>query len=151
MVVLVFGAVDLIVWNPQAKVPGLSLDAIYTRMIAEDHFQPGIGIGAAVGWAAFWGSLAGVVVVFAARRAHTWMTPRRVLILLLTIVGVAVFFRFFAGFSIGMSIADTWGTSGVSASVASAVLPYVGQAALASAVVLNGWAPKSQRAALPVG
>lgn len=101
-------------------------------------------------WAVFWGGLAAVVVTFAAQRSQMWMTPRRVSILLLTIVGGAVFFRFFAGFSIGMSIADTWVTSGVGTSIASAVLPYAGQLALAAAVVLSGWAPKIYQSRVPV-
>ena len=67
-------------------------------------------------------------------------------ILLLAIIGVAVFFRFFAGFRLGMSIADTFGTSGANTSIVSAVLPYVGQLALATAAVLSGWAPKIHNA-----
>jgi hypothetical protein len=148
--VIVSGAADLLVWNPQSKVPALGIDAIYARMISVDQFQPAAAIGAVVVWAVFWGGLAAVVVILAAQRRHTWMTPRRVSILLLTIIGGAVLFRFFAGFGIGMSIADTWATSGVGTSIASAVLPYVGQLALAGAVVLNGWAPKVHQSTAPV-
>ncbi|WP_158252263.1 hypothetical protein [Cryobacterium sp. Y29] len=61
----------------------------------------------------------------------------------------AVRARFFAGFSIGMPIADAFGTNGASTSIASAVLPYAGQLALATAAVLSGWAPKIHNADTP--
>ena len=148
-VVIVIGAVDLLVWNPQAKVPALSFDAIYARMIAVDQFSPSSAVVGVTLWAAFWGGLAVTVFILAARRSQMWMTPRRVSMLVLSIIGGAVFFRFFAGFNIGMSIADTFGTNGVSSSIASAVLPYVGQLALATAAVLSGWAPRIRNADTP--
>lgn len=148
-VVIVIGAVDLLVWNPQAKVPALSFDAIYARMIEVDQFSPSTAIVGVTLWAAFWGGLAVTVFIFAARRSQMWMTPRRVSMLLLTIIGGAVFFRFFAGFSIGVSIADTFGTNGANTSIVSAVLSYVGQLALATAAVLSGWAPKIHNAETP--
>ncbi|TFB72710.1 hypothetical protein E3O06_10405 [Cryobacterium glaciale] len=77
-VVIVIGAVDLLVWNPQAKVPALSFDAICSRMIEVDQFTPSAAIVGVTLWAAFWGGLAVTVFVFAARRSQTWMTPRRV-------------------------------------------------------------------------
>ncbi|TFD26666.1 hypothetical protein [Cryobacterium lyxosi] len=147
--VIVIGAVDLLVWNPQSKVPALSFDAIYARMIEVDQFSPSTAIVGVTLWAAFWGGLAVTVFILAARRSQMWMTPRRVSMLLLSIIGGAVFFRFFAGFSIGMSIADTFGTNGASTSIASAVLPYVGQLALATAAILSGWAPKIRNADTP--
>ncbi|WP_104126325.1 hypothetical protein [Cryobacterium sp. Y57] len=148
-VVIVIGAVDLLVWNPQAKVPALSFDAISARMIEVDQFSPSTAIVGVTLWAAFWAGLAVTVFILAARRSQMWMIPRRVSMLLLSIIGGAVFFRFSAGFSIGMSIADTFGTNGVSSSIVSAVLPYVGQLALATAAVLSGWAPKIRNADTP--
>ncbi|TFD48919.1 hypothetical protein E3T55_12810 [Cryobacterium frigoriphilum] len=144
--ILVIGAVDLLVWNPQTQVPGLSLHAIYAQMSEVDQFSQSTALVQVTLWAALWGGLAAAVVFRAARRSQTWMTPRRVSILLLAIIGGAVFFRFFAGFSIGMSIADTFRTTGANTSIVSAVLPYVGQFALATAAVLSGWAPKIHNA-----
>ena len=147
--ILVIGAVDLLVWNPQTKVPGLSLQGIYAQMIEVDQFSQSTALVQVTLWTALWGGLAVAVVFLAARRSQAWMTPRRLSILVLAIIGGAVFFRFFAGFSIGMSIADTFGTSGANTSIVSAVLPYVGQLALATAAVLSGWAPKIHNASTP--
>jgi hypothetical protein len=84
-----------------------------------------------------------LVVLLAGRRTGSGLTPRRLMIVILGLVGGAIFFRFFAGFGIGMSIADTFGTNGGDGSMVSAVLPYVGQLALAGAAVALGWAPRA--------
>ncbi|WP_440708859.1 hypothetical protein [Herbiconiux sp. YIM B11900] len=64
---------------------------------------------------------------------------------MLGLVGGAVFFRFFSDFGIGMSIADTFAISGGDGSGVSAILPYVGQLALAGAAIALGWAPRRSR------
>ncbi|MFB2585363.1 hypothetical protein [Herbiconiux liukaitaii] len=141
--VVVVGAIDLLVWNPLAKVPGRELSAIYASMEADDGFSFATSAIAVALWAGIWAGLALVALVMASRRRAAAFTPRRVAIVMLALVGGAIFFRFFAGFGIGMSIADTFVTSGGDASVVSAALPYVGQLALAGAAIAFGWAPRA--------
>lgn len=140
--VVVIGTIDLLVWNPMAKAPGLSLPAIYSLMESRDGFlfaNNAVFIGI---WVLFWITAAVLTLVLAARRRAHAFTTRRVAIVMLGLVGGAIFFRFFAGFGIGMSIADTFATSGTDASIASAILPYIGQLALAASVIAVGWAPR---------
>ncbi|WP_291045514.1 hypothetical protein, partial [Herbiconiux sp.] len=142
VVLVLVGTIDLLVWNPLAKVPGLDLATIYSRMESEDgFFFASTAVMVAV-WAAVWVAAAGIVLTVASLRLSTWCTPRRIAIVMLGIVGAAVFFRFFAGFGIGMSIADTFATTGGDGSIVSAVLPYAGQLSLAAAAVALGWAPR---------
>ncbi|GAA2224513.1 hypothetical protein GCM10009851_04960 [Herbiconiux moechotypicola] len=147
LAIVVVGGLDTLVWNPLAKAPGLGLGEVYRRMASDDGFFLGTAVVAVTVWAVFWLVPALVLVVIAARRGSTGLTPRRIVVIVLALVGGAVFFRFFAGFSIGMSIADTFMTSGGDSSVISAVLPIVGQLALAGALVALGWAPRVSREA----
>ncbi|QHC65728.1 hypothetical protein GSU68_03425 [Rathayibacter sp. VKM Ac-2759] len=139
---VVVGAVDLLVWNPIAKVPGLELSAIYAEMVTRDGFDIGANTAWVTGWAAFWIAAAIVVAVAALPGRESPLTPRRLIVLMLGLIGGAVFFRFFAGFGFGMSIADTFGTNGGDGSFVSALLPYLGQLALAGAILAVGWAPR---------
>lgn len=140
--VAVIGAIDLLVWNPLAKVPALPLDAIYGEMVVRDGFDIGTNVLWVVGWAAFWITAAIVVVAMACIGRLSTFTPRRVVVVMLVLIGAAIFCRFFAGFGFGMSIADTFDTNGGDGSFVSALLPYVGQLALAGAVIAVGWAPR---------
>jgi hypothetical protein len=140
--VVVVGAIDLLVWNPLAKVPGMELSAIYALMASRDGFDLTTNAVLVVVWAVFWTVPTLGVLAVAAHRAGTGLTPRRIAILMLGLVGGAIFFRFFTGFGFGMSIADTFATNGGDGSVVSAVLPYVGQLALAGSAIVFGWAPR---------
>jgi hypothetical protein len=140
--IIVLGAIDLLVWNPLAKVPGMELSTIYALMASRDGFDLTTNAVLVAVWAVFWTVPTLVVLAIAAHRVGTALTPRRVAILMLGLIGGAIFFRFFTGFGFGMSIADTFGTNGGDASVVSAVLPYIGQLALAGAVIAFGWAPR---------
>ncbi|MCM6764397.1 hypothetical protein NB037_18435 [Rathayibacter sp. ZW T2_19] len=123
-------------------MPGTDLVTIYALMAERDGFslQPTLVMTAI--WAAFWAVPALLVAALAVHRAGGALTPRRLAIVLLSLIGGAIFFRFFTGFGIGMSIADTFGISGGDGSVISALLPYVGQLSLAGAAILLGWAPR---------
>jgi hypothetical protein len=140
---VIVGTIDLFVWNPIAKAPGLELSTIYALMASRDGFDFAYNAAFVSVWAVFWSALALLVVVVAAHRTGSALTPRRLAIVILSLVGGAIFFRFFAGFGLGMSIADTFYTSGGDASIVSAALPYVGQAALAGAAIAFGWAPRA--------
>ncbi|WP_114588251.1 hypothetical protein [Microbacterium arborescens] len=143
--VLVLGALDLLVWNPLAKVPGYELDAIYAAMIAADGFDPAFAAGAVAVWVGVWLVAAAGVAVGALTRGGAWLTPRRLGILYLSIIGAALFLRLFAGFSIGMSIADTFATSGGDVSALSQVFHLIGPLSFAAALLLFGWAPTGRR------
>ena len=140
--VVVVGAIDVLVWNPLAKVPGMELSTIYATMSSRDGFDLTSNAVMVLIWAVFWTVPALVVLALAAHRAGTALTPRRLAIVILGLIGGAIFFRFFAGFGFGMSIADTFATNGGDASVVSAVLPYLGQLALAGSALAFGWAPR---------
>ncbi|QLD12286.1 hypothetical protein [Microbacterium oleivorans] len=147
---IALGAVDTLVWNPRAKVPGLTIGEIYDEMIAADGFSPAFAAAHVAAWAAIWLLASLFVAVFALSPAGAWLTPRRLGILFLTIVGAALFFRLFAGFSIGMSLADTFWTSGADESPLSLVFQLVGPSAVAVAAILFGWAPAAREQAEPV-
>ena len=126
------GTVDLLVWNPLAMVPGLVLDEIYA----------GIGAGLTgdlvfiVVWTVFWGVLAFAPIVltrprFARLGAHT------IVVATLVLAGAAIFFKFWAGFGIGMDIADGFGVSGGDASILAGLLDLAGTLALVAAVLLT--------------
>ena len=142
LAVVVLGAVDTLVWNPLAKVPGLPLPGIYERMVSVDGFPLGYNVAVVLVWAVFWAGLALGVLALALSRRASWFTVRRIAIVMLVLAGGAIFFRFFAGFGFGMSIADTFGTSGGDGSAVSAVLTLLGQLSLAAALVAFGWAPR---------
>ncbi len=146
---LALGAVDTLVWNPAAKVPGVAIGEIYDEMIAADGFSPAFAVTHVAAWAAIWLLASLFVAVFALSPAGAWLTPRRLGILFLTIVGAALFFRLFAGFSIGMSLADTFATSGADESPLSLVLQLVGPLGVAAAAILFGWAPSVHEEAAP--
>ncbi|WHE35737.1 hypothetical protein [Microbacterium sp. BDGP8] len=142
---LVLGALDLLVWNPLAKVPGYELDAIYAAMIAADGFDPAFAAGAVAVWVGVWLVAAAGVTVGSLTRGGAWLTPRRLGILYLSIIGAALFLRLFAGFSIGMSIADTFATSGGDVSALSQAFHLIGPLSFAAALLLFGWAPAGRR------
>ncbi|SMH44589.1 hypothetical protein SAMN06295885_2396 [Rathayibacter oskolensis] len=141
---IVVGAIDLLVWNPLAKVPGTDLATIYALMGERDGFSITGTLVATVVWAVFWSVPALFVAGLAVHRTGEHLTPRRPAIVMLSLVGAAIFCRFFTGFGIGMSIADSFATSGGDGSIVSAVLPSVGQLALAGAAIALGWAPRVQ-------
>ena len=126
------GAVDLLVWNPLAMVPGLSLAEVYA----------GIGAGLTgdlvfiMVWTVFWGALAFTPMVltrprFARFGAHT------IVVATLVLAGAAIFFKFWAGFGIGMDIADGFAVSGGDASIVAGLLDLIGTLALVAAVLLT--------------
>ena len=142
LAVVVVGAIDLLVWNPLAKVPGTDLATIYRLLAERDGFSLDGTLVLTAVWAVFWTVPALLVTALAAHRVGDAFTPRRLVIVMLALVGGAIFFRFFTGFAIGMSIADSFATSGNDASLVSAVLPWVGQLSFAVAAIAFGWTPR---------
>jgi hypothetical protein len=132
------GVLHITVWNPLARVPGLSLDEIYAAMAAADQ---GTGAPMIAAWAIFW-SLAAIAlpVVCAIPRLARVLTGRRILVLGLLMLGMTVFFQWFAGFGMGMNMADTFVTTGGDAAATGPALTIVGMLALVGAILI-GLAP----------
>lgn len=132
LVLIALGTAHLLLWNPLAKVPGLTIDEIYSELA-----QRGEGTGGhlIVAWAAFWAlaSIALAVLGSLARTASV-LTSRRLIVLGLLLFGMTIFFRWWAGFSIGMSLADTFSTSGGDSALSGPILSIIGQLALVAAL-----------------
>lgn len=129
------GVLHITVWNPVAKLPGMTLDEIYGAMAAADQSTGEVMI---VIWAAFW-SLAAITlpILCLVPRLDRVLSTRRVVVIGLLIVGGTVFFQWFAGFSMGMNMADTFMTTGGDAAPTGAVLTILGQAALVAALLVG--------------
>jgi hypothetical protein len=138
LIAVLTGALHITVWNPLARVPGLTLDEIYAGMAAADQ---GTGAAFIVGWAVSW-SLAAVILpaLCAIPRLDRVLTARRIMVLGLLMLGFTVTFQWTAGFSMGMSMADTFATTGGDAAVTGPVLTIVGMLALVGAILV-GLAP----------
>lgn len=134
LVLIALGTVHLVLWNPLAKVPGLTIDEIYSEMALRGEGGGGIQI---VAWAAFWGlaSLA-LAVLGSLPRTASVLTTRRVVVLGLLLSGMTIFFQWWAGFGMGMSLADTFSTSGGDTAVSGPILSLVGQFALIGALFI---------------
>jgi len=130
--IVALGTVDMLVWNPLAMVPGTTLDVIYE------------GIGPAltgdlvfiIVWTVFWGVLAFAPIVLT-RPRFARFGARAIVVATLVLGGSAIFFKFWAGFGIGMDIADGFAVSGGNASIAAGLLDLVGTLALVAAVLLT--------------
>lgn len=136
LVIVALGTADLLVWNPLAMVPGRSLADIYT----------GIGPGLTgdlvyiVGWAVVWGVLAWTPIVLTRPRASVaanLVGAHTITVATLLLAGATIFFKFWAGFGIGMDIADGFGVSGGDASITAGLLDLLGTLALVGAVLLT--------------
>ncbi|MFD1721862.1 hypothetical protein [Amnibacterium endophyticum] len=145
LAVVALGGVDALIWNPQSKVPGQTVQAIYAGMIERDGFDIAMHFSSIAIWAVLWTAAGVAVLVGACRRSAAALTPRRIAILMLGLTSAAVFFRFFASFGIGMSIADSFNTGGGDGSAMSAVLAFIGQLTLAGSAIALGWVPRPIR------
>lgn len=129
------GLLHLTVWNPLAKAPGLTLDEIYRAMAAAEQ---GTGASVIVMWAGVSTFLAvSLVLAATAAPALPWLSSRRISVLGLTIAGGTTFFLWFAGFGMGMSLADTFFTDGGDSAVSGGVIGIAGQLAFAAAIVIG--------------
>ncbi|MBH0117720.1 hypothetical protein I6E52_12810 [Salinibacterium sp. NG253] len=132
--IVAIGIVNIYVWNPLAKVPELSLDEIYAAMDAAGELQ---GEVFSWMWAIFWPLAA---VVFAAittsRVFANIITLRGMLVASLALLSAAIFFHWFAGFSMGMGLADTFAIGGGDESSAGMLLGIFGQLCIVAALFL---------------
>ena len=132
LALVVLGTVDMLVWNPLAMVPGAALDEIYA----------GIGAGLTgdlvfiIVWAVFWGAL-GFTPIVLTRPRFVRLGAHAIVVVTLVLAGAAIFFKFWAGFGIGMDIADGFAVSGGNASIVAGLLDLVATLALVSVVLLT--------------
>ncbi|QTX04179.1 hypothetical protein [Agromyces archimandritae] len=135
-----FAALHILVWNPTAKLPGMQLAEIYAAMAARGE-PPGLAVGWVVAWAAGWAPLVAVfaaVAVLGPRGLLRNLDARRVArLVVLAVVGIG-FGHWAAGFSMGMSLADAFGTSGSDAAPGGMVLIAAALFAFAIAVFKFG-------------
>ena len=136
LVAVLVGALDLVVWSPQAQAPGYTLDEIWAALPAA-----GLAYDMAfvIVWIVFWSVaalvyLAGGISLLgrAARPSTRSLTSAGVLL-----IAGAVFFQFFAGFGIGMSISDTLPPFAGGGSSVRAWYAMVGQISLVASLMLS--------------
>jgi hypothetical protein len=128
------GYVHITVWNPRAKIPGLTLDEIYAEMRAAGEGPSNVVI---IGWAAL--CLLAVLlflVACALPRFAKALDARRIAVIGLFIVGFACIFFITTGFGMGMSLADTFGTTGGDAIATGQAITMLGRLAICAAMLV---------------
>ncbi|MDF1479469.1 hypothetical protein PYV02_10285 [Leifsonia sp. H3M29-4] len=106
------GLLHIFVWNPLAKLPHLSLDEIYAGLAAAgESASPVMPVMWAITVVASGVALL-VATVMPGRRFRDAFSTRRVIGIGLAAVAGAGFSVWVAGFSMGMSLADAFATSG---------------------------------------
>lgn len=142
------GLLHVLRWNPQAKVPSLSLDQIYTQLYAAGERSGAMEMYI---WAGCWPVCAALVAIGAACRWRVAPgTSRGWLIAGGLLIGAQVFFLWFASFAMSMGLADAFDTSGADAAPAGYFLTLCGTAALSVAGYLS-WAPPPPRRSVSAG
>lgn len=135
LIIVSAGTLDIFVWNPQARLPGLSLDEIYASMAAAGETPLA---GFVFVWAIAWAAAATTLPVLAGlTRRASFLTPRRIAVAGLLLVGTAASCHALAGFNMGMSLADTFATSLGDSASSGLVIAVAGQAALIFALLLG--------------
>lgn len=139
-VLVALGAVDLLVWGPLAQTDGYSLSEVYAGLGEQDRAG---GIVMIVVWIVFWML---TVIAFAAfatllHRRGRALRVRGLVAVALLVASALLFFQALAGFSLGMSIADTLPPYAGGISPVGYALWLVGQAAFVGALLL-GFAPR---------
>ncbi|PZQ89895.1 MAG: hypothetical protein DI534_09040 [Leifsonia xyli] len=132
------------VWNPVARMPGMTLDEIYAGLAAAGELpSPALPIA----WALLWCLVVLALIVCAALpqpRIRRLMTARR--LAGFGILGIAVVAggSWFVGFGMGMGMADAFMTSGGDAAASGPMLTMVG-ILFALAALLIGLLPSRIR------
>ncbi|MFC7624274.1 hypothetical protein [Microlunatus sp. GCM10028923] len=135
LAVATLGLLDIAVWGPLAKVPGSSLGEIYAAMAAAGE---GTGVVWLIGWViiAACGVVGYLVLCGRAGRSAS-LTRRRLLALGLLLVGGTVVVGGFAGFAMGMGLADTFSLDGGVEAPTGPALRLIGLLALSCGIVLG--------------
>lgn len=135
LLIVAAGVLHIAVWNPLARVPGLSLDEIYSAMSMAGEAPLAAFI---MVWAAFWGAAAVTLPILSSIPRLAWFfTARRIVVAGLLMVGATASLHWLAGFNMGMSLADTFMTSGGDAAMSGPVIAIAGQTALIAALLIG--------------
>ncbi|WP_146070329.1 hypothetical protein [Arthrobacter sp. GMC3] len=132
--VVVIGTLHIVLWNPLAKVPGMSLDEIHSRMAVAGESPGNLMMFLWVGFSLF--LAAALVLACALPRMAGFFTARRIVVAGLVGIGITCFFHSFAGFSMGMSLADTFDVSGGDSAPSGPVVAVLGLLAAVAALLL---------------
>ncbi|WP_258142161.1 MULTISPECIES: hypothetical protein [unclassified Arthrobacter] len=120
-------ALQILVWNPLAAVPGATLDEIHDGLARRNE---SISWVAVLTWTSIGTLLALVVVLLTATRVISRLRTVVILQLLILVLGAPMYF--FASFSVGMALADAFFISGGD------YTPWGGLLGLVSAAALIG-------------
>ncbi|TFC73558.1 hypothetical protein E3O45_11715 [Cryobacterium sp. TMS1-20-1] len=127
----IVGALQILVWNPLAAVPGATLGQIRAEMARADE-------SLTANWVLAWGGigivLATVVLLVTIVRMNSRVEPVVAAYLVLLIFAAPG--HFFAGFGPGMSLADTFLVSGADHAPWGMLLYVVSAASLLALIVL---------------
>jgi hypothetical protein len=126
----VVGALQILVWNPLAAVPGATLGEIHAHL---EQTNETLAAPLVLAWAVVGTALAGAVLLAAMKRSISRV--RGVVVLDLLILVLAAPSHWFASFPAGMGIADAYGTTGGDHTPWGVVLYAVSAAALVGLVV----------------
>lgn len=141
------GAFQVLAWNPQAAVPGATLDEIRTAMAGANE---SLAMPLVLAWAVTGVLLAGLVLIASQRGPGLWVsTVVRMDLLLLVLAAPS---HWFASFPAGMGIADTFASTGGDHTPWGMLLYLVSAVALIALVVvmlLGRRRPPSRRPAGP--
>lgn len=124
-------ALQILVWNPLAAVPGATLDEIHEGLARRNE---SISLVAVLTWSSIGTLLALVVVLLTATRVISRLRTVLILQLLILVLGAPIYF--FASFSAGMALADAFFISGGDYTPWGGLLGLVSAAALIGTLLL---------------
>lgn len=127
----VVGALQILVWNPLAAVPGATLGEIHAGLAQANET---LAAPLVLAWAVVGTALTAAVLLAAMKRSITRV--RGVVALDLLILVLAAPSHWFASFPAGMGIADTYATTGADHAPWGMVLYTVSAAALVGLIAL---------------
>jgi len=128
------------VWNPLARMPGMTLDEIYAGLAAAGELPSSV---VPISWAVLCGGVALALPVCAALphpRIRRFMTARRLAGVGIAGVAVVAGGAWFVGFGMGMGMADAFATTGGDAAASGPVFTVIG-IVFAIAALLVGLLP----------
>ncbi|RXZ48176.1 hypothetical protein [Agromyces binzhouensis] len=134
LAVIALGTLHLLVWNPMAAVPELSLAQIYGILVE----RYGVIDGGPFVWAlgATLATVAGSIVAIQGSRRGI-VTTHDVVTVGLLLIHATTFFLWWAGFAIGLNLADAFAAGGGDVSSGGSLLALVGASCLAAAILLQ--------------
>jgi hypothetical protein len=133
LAIIAFGTVHLLVWNPLEKVPELAWPEIVAALDGRGGLDGGPLAWTIGGTLLTLAAAAGAII--GARRGK--VTPHQVLTGGLLFIHGASFFLWWAGFGLGLELADTFGIGGGDAAPAGSVIALIGAGCLSAAILLQ--------------